>query len=77
MTDRYDTSRNPEAQFEPGSEAQVLPNKLGIDDPAVMAGVELDLLTQLYDSVTDSVRVDQRIGIADLCNWHRQWLGNV
>lgn len=77
MTDRYDTSGNPEAQFEPGSNGQVLANKLGITDSEEMADVELDLLVQLYDTVIDSMQVDQQITVADLCEWHRRWLGNV
>lgn len=77
MTNRYDTSGNPEAQFESGSGEQVLANKLGIIDPAEMADLELDLLVQLYDSVIRTVHDDQRISTADLCEWHRRWLGNV
>lgn len=75
--DRYDTTGNIEAQFEPGSDGQVLANKLGITDPAEMADIELDLLTQLYDAAINSIREDQQITIADLREWHRRWLGNV
>lgn len=77
MNNRYDTSGNIEAQFEPGSDEHVLENKLGITDPSEMDDIELDLLRQLYDSVIDTVHDDQRITVADLCEWHRQWLGNV
>lgn len=77
MTDRYDTSGNLEAQFEAGSNDQVLANKLEITDPAEIADVELDLLVQLYDTVIDSVQVDQQISVADLSEWHRRCLGNV
>ena len=77
MTDRYDTSGNPEAQFEPGSGQRVLVNKLAITAPAEMDDIELDLLTQLYEDVIDSVREDQRIAVADIREWHRRWLGNV
>ena len=77
MTDRYDTSGNIEAQYEPGSDNRVLANKLGITDPAEMADIELDLLTQIYDATINSIREDQRITVADLREWHRRWLGNV
>jgi len=77
VTGRYDTTGNPEAQFQSGSDNQVLANRIGIDDPAVMADVELDLLEQLYAAVTDSVRVDQRLTSKDLRDWHHRWLGNV
>lgn len=77
MTDRYDTTANIEAQFEPGSDDRVLTNKLGITDPAEMDDIELDLLIQLYDQIPDWVGKDQRLGVADIRVWHRRWLGNV
>lgn len=77
MTGHYDTSGNPEARFEPGSEDRVLANKLGISDPDRMDDIELDLLGQLYDVAVDSVRDDQQIIVANLREWHRRWLGNV
>ncbi len=42
-----------------------------------MCNVELDLLDQLYDVVSDRVARDQRIRVADIREWHRCWLGNV
>lgn len=77
MTDRYDTSGNPEGQFQPGSDNQVLHNKLGITDPVEMDDVELDLLEQLTVSVLDEVAEDQIITSDELSEWHRRWLGNV
>ena len=77
MTDRYDTSKNIEGQFQPGSQGQVLSNKLKIIDPGEMNDVELNLLKQLNLSVLDDVTVDQTITSDDLCEWHRRWLGNV
>ncbi len=76
-TGRYDTSGNPDAQFEPGSNDSVLQNVLGIRDAEEMDDVELDLLVQLYDVIPEQVEVDQRITTADLKEWHRRWLGNV
>jgi len=46
MTDRYDTSGNPEGLYQIGSNNQVLLNKLAIVDPAEMDQVELELLDQ-------------------------------
>ena len=75
--DRYDTSGNLEAQFEPGSNDTVLKNKLGIQDVDEMDEVELDLLIQLYDVVPEEIEVDQQLSVSDLREWHRRWLGNV
>jgi cell filamentation protein len=77
MTDRYDTTGNPEGQFQPGSQNRVLLNKLNITDPNEMDAVELDLLDQLSEVVLDEVKSDQVITIGDLSEWHRRWLGNV
>lgn len=48
---RYDTTGNPQAQFEPGSDNTVLKNKLGITRAAEMDDIELELLLQLYDQI--------------------------
>ncbi len=77
MADRYDTSLNLEAQYQSGSNNQVLVNKLGIINIADMNQVELDLLAKLYDDVLDTVQQDQSLTVADLSEWHRKWLGNV
>ena len=77
MTDRYDTSKNPEGQFQPGSNDLVLLNKLGVTDTSELDDIELDLLVQLTDTVLDEVAEDQTITSDDLCAWHRRWLGNV
>lgn len=77
MNDKYDTTDNVEAQFEPGSNDQVLSNKLGITDAQDMDDVELDLLDRLHDNVLGSVEADRGIAVADICEWHRRWLGNI
>jgi cell filamentation protein len=77
MSDRYDTTGNIEAQFEPGSDNRVLANKLGIADPAEMDDIELELLIQLYDQIPAMVDKDQHLTVADIKEWHRRWLGNV
>lgn len=77
MSDRYDTSGNPEADFEPGSNGLVLANLLGVTNPAVMSEIELDLLIRLQDALVEEVAVDQVFSGADLCAWHHRWLGEV
>ena len=77
MSEKYDTTGNLEAQFEPVSENRVLVNKLGISKAEEMDDVELILLNQLRKKVFSSIVADQRIAVADVCNWHQSWLGNV
>jgi len=76
MSNRYATSGS-EGQYQPGSGDQVLLNKLGVTDVLEMDNIELDLLEQLYDAVLADIECDQRLTVADMCEWHRKWLGNV
>ena len=77
MSDKYDTSKNPEGQFQPESNDEVLLNMLGITDSGEINEIELGLLDELTNVLLDEIEVDQRISAADLCEWHRRWLGNV
>lgn len=77
MTGRYDASGSVEGQFQPGSECQVLLNKLGIIDPDEMDDVELVLLEDLQENLIDEIKADQPIAVKDLCAWHLLWLGSV
>lgn len=77
MSDRYDTSGIPEGRFQPGSGDQVLLNKLGVTDTNEMDDIELVLLEELQSKLLDEVESDQRITVADLCAWHRDWLGSI
>ncbi len=43
---RYDTTGNPEGQYEPGSQELVLLNKLGITDLQEIENIEFDYLIQ-------------------------------
>jgi len=75
-SDRYQAT-GPQAKFQPGSADRVLFNKQGITDPVVMDEVELQLLLQLYEHVLRGQFADRRLEVADLMEWHRQWLGNL
>lgn len=77
MSNRYDTSKSAEGQFQPGSNDEVLLNELGITDSTEMNDIELDLLVQLTEAVLDDISEDQVITSDDIGEWHRRWLGNV
>ena len=76
MTDRYQVN-SAEGEFEPGSNEQVLRNRVGIQSPDDMNDLELSLLAQLYDEVLFNSFPDRRLLVQDLKTWHRLWLGNV
>jgi len=75
-SDRYRASGS-QAEWQPGSNEQVLRNKAGITDPAQMDEAELSLLLQLYDYVLVENVPTRTLNVADLLEWHRLWLGNL
>ena len=76
MSNRYQVEGS-QAAWQPGSNEQVLLNKLDINDPAEMDEAELILLEQLYDDVLLDDFPGRQLAVGDLKNWHRRWLGNV
>ena len=77
MPTRYDTEHIAEAQFEPGSRGRVLKNLLGIRSKRAMDELEA---TKLADATARAIRhvtAVQRFTAADICQWHKQWLGEV
>ena len=77
MPTRYDTDRLTEAQFEPGSRGRVLKNLPGIHGKRAMDEIEATKLAEATDWAIRHVMVDQRFTAADICQWHKQWLGKV
>ena len=75
MSSRY--AAGAEGEFQPGSDGQVLRNKLTVTDPSEMDEAELALLHKLYEAVLLDDFPDRRLDVADLKTWHRRWLGNV
>lgn len=77
MTDRYDTTGNPEGQYQPGSQDLVLLNKLGITDLQEMEDIEFDHLIQFQVGLFEELSIDQQITTDDICEWHQRWLGDI
>jgi len=77
MPTRYDTDHITEAQFEPGSRGRVLKNLLGIRSKRAMDELEATKLKDATDWAIRHVTADQRFTAADICLWHKQWLGEV
>ena len=75
--DRYDVSDLPEAQFEPGSNGQVLKNRLGITSKDEIAIAEARALDVTTETVIRRYGVAHRFSVDDLCEWHREWLKNI
>ena len=73
---RYQVSGS-QGRFQPGSNDEVLENRLAITSSVEMDELELGLLIQLYDLILLSNLPERRLTLADLKSWHRQWLGNV
>ena len=75
--DRYDASGLPEAHFEPGSNGQVLRNRLGITSTQDMDDAETRALAKTMDALVRSYGAAERFTAADLCEWHGIWLGDI
>lgn len=74
---RYDVSGLREAQFEPGSNDQVLRNRLGIKSPAEMDSVEARALEQATVELVGRYDEEHRFSAADIREIHRCWLGGI
>lgn len=77
VDDHYDVSGLPEVQFEPGSNDQVLKNRLGITSKQDMDAAEARALGQTMDRMVRTYGETYRFTAADLCDCHRIWLGDI
>ncbi len=75
--DRYDVADLPEAQFEPGSNGQVLKNRLGITSKQEMDDAEARALAKTMDALIRKYGEAHRFTVADLRECHRTWLGDL
>ena len=67
----------PEAQFEPGSNEQVLKNRLGIISKQDMDEAEARALEKAMDQLVRMYDENHRFTAADICELHRIWLGEI
>jgi cell filamentation protein len=74
---RYDVSGLPEAQFEPGSDEQVLKNRLGIKPPKKMDDAEARALERAVVGLVGKYDEKYRFTAADICDIHKNWLGKI
>ncbi|MHB8883228.1 MAG: Fic/DOC family protein [Thermodesulfovibrionales bacterium] len=74
---RYSTSHLIEDQYEPGSNGQVLKNKLGITSPDEMDDVEAIALKEATDRLVRTVDKHHRFTAADICDFHKIWLDGI
>lgn len=77
MPDRYSTSHLLEDQYEPGSDCKVLRNLIGITDPEEMGIAETEALWRVQEKLIGEVTSDQSFREEDICEIHRQWLGDL
>src|SRR3990170_5852097 len=75
--DRYDVSGLNEAQFEPGSDGQVLKNLPGIKSSAEMDVAEASALVKAMDGFVRTYDEAHRFTANDVREFHRLWLGGI
>ena len=74
---RYNTAHLIEDQFEPGSNGQVLKNKLGITSPEEMDDAEAIALKEATDKLVRKFDKHHRFTAADICAFHKIWLDGI
>lgn len=74
---RYDISGLREAQFEPGSNEQVLRNRLGIKSPRVMDDAEVRALEKAMVEFVGKYVAEHRFTATDIRELHKRWLGEI
>lgn len=77
MAKRYDVSGMVEAQFEPGSNNNVLKNLLKIKTVEEMDQAEVLALEDAQDALIKSYGKDHRFSAGDICHMHKVWLGKI
>lgn len=74
---RYDVSGLTEAQFESGSDEQVLKNRLGITSPQAMDDAEARALEKAVLDLIGNYDERHRFTAADIRLLHKRWLGEI
>lgn len=74
---RYDVSGLTEAQFEPGSDEQVLRNRLGIKTAHDMDEAEARALEVVLDRFIRLYDEQHRFTAADIGEFHQRWFGEI
>lgn len=75
--DRYDVSGLTENQYEPGSNEQVLKNRLGIKSSQAMDDTEALALEKLIAAAVGKYDEKHRFTAADIRALHKSWLGAI
>lgn len=73
----YDVSGLPEAQFEFGSDEQVLRNRLGIKSPKKMDDIETRALERTMVELVGKYDAEHRFTATDIREMHKCWLGEI
>lgn len=76
MATRYDAS-GVQAEFEPGSNGQVLRNRLGIKSRSEMDDAETGVLERTIDALIRKLDERHRFTAADIREFHGLWLGRI
>ncbi len=74
---RYKTASVIEDQYEPGSNGQVLKNRLGITSPEEMDDAEAIALKEATDKLVRKFDKHHRFTAADICGFHKIWLDGI
>lgn len=76
-SDKHTTAHFSEDQYKPGSNDQVLRNRLHIIRKREMDVIEAELYALVLPKLMATFTKDHRFTAADICTIHRAWLGDV
>ena len=74
---RYNTNGLPEDSYKPGSDGQVLRNKLGIKDKDTIDEQEASEQLRALNECLGLFSQDHRFTADDICKVHKLWLGSI
>lgn len=74
---RYTTPEGPEADFQPGSNGEVLLNLKGITSKKEIEGLEYSELVRVQEEYLRTVESSTPITVSFICKMHKDWLGSI
>ncbi len=77
MSQRYQTPKGIEAEYQPGSGRRVLANRQEIRSRRTMDQAETDELERVQIEYLQVITPDTRFDAALICQMHRDWLGGL
>ncbi len=77
IPNRYEATKSPETEFEPGSRGRVLRNLMGIKSVREMDQTEFEALVRTQEHLFHTITEETRFTSELIRQIHREWLGKI